>query len=103
MPGAPTTDELVVMALLLAGGLIMLFAGWRLLRGYGRSVMEGPLEPNHWQPAAALVCVALGVGLLYLLWRGLESVAARMGIGVLTLLVLLYAEKPEESRSRRRR
>jgi hypothetical protein len=102
MEGAPSTGELLVMAALLVGGVVLMLIAWRLVTGYARGTWNGLVTPSRWRLVWALACATGGTILLLLLWRNLDHIAARMGIGVLLLLVLLVDEG-RGSRQRRRR
>lgn len=91
------------MAGLLLGGLLLVAVGWRLLRSYAQGWWDGPFGPEHWRAGGAAVALLAGAGLLWLLWRDLDLIAARMGLTALVLVVLLGSELDVGGRSRRRR
>jgi hypothetical protein len=92
MDGAPSTDELLVMAVLLVVSAVLMLIAWRLVTSYARGTWNGVVAPSAWRLAWALACAACGSLLVWLLWRNLDHIAARMGIGVLLLIVLLVNE-----------
>lgn len=92
MDGAPTLTELTILAGLLLGGVLLLLLAWQLLKRFARGHWDGLLEPSPWQPLWAVVSASGGLALLWLMWLNLESIAARMGVTVLALLLLLAAE-----------
>lgn len=79
------------MALLLLGGLLLVLLSWRLLRSYARAWWDGPFGPEHWWAGGAAVSLLAGVGLLWLLWRDLDHIAARMGLSALVQRCCLRA------------
>lgn len=91
------------MAALLLGGLLLVVVGWRLLRSYAHGWWDGPFGPEHWRAGGAAVSLLAGAGLLWVLWRDLDLIAARMGLTALVLAVLLGSELDFGGRSRRRR
>ena len=95
--------ELLIMALLLLGGLLLVLVSWRLLRSYTRGWWDGPSGPEHWRAGGAAVSLGAGTGLLWLLWRDLDHIAVRMGLSALVLAVLLASELDIGGRGRRRR
>lgn len=95
--------ELVIMAVLLLGGLLLVIISWRLLRSYAHGWWDGPSGPEHWRAGAAAVLLLAGTGLLWLLWRDLDQIAARMGLTAVVLVVLLATELDTSGRTRRRR
>jgi hypothetical protein len=103
MPGAPTAHELVVVGLLGVGGTMLLLIALRLVTSYFRGWWSGPFGPEHWRAGGASVSAAAGAGLLWLLWRDLDHIATRMGVGVLVLVALLASELEDLGVGRRRR
>jgi hypothetical protein len=95
--------ELVIMALLLVGGLLLVIVSWRLLRSYAQGWWDGPFGPEHWRAGGAAVSLLTGAGLLWLLWRDLDHIAARMGLTAFVLAVMLVTELDIGGRTRRRR
>ncbi len=87
-------------SLLLGAALLLIFA-WRLLRGYVRDEWSGYFEPSPWQLVWAAASTVAGGASLWLLWRDLEHIAIRTGVGVTVLVVLLLSEVRPGSRRRR--
>lgn len=101
MEGVPSLQELAVMGALLVGAAILILIAWRLLRGYVRGQCSGLSDSSPWQLFWVGVSAVAGGGLLWLLWSQLEHVAARMGVSVAVLVVLLLSEIRSGGRRRR--
>lgn len=100
MEGAPSLQELVVMGTLLLAGTILILVAWRLLRGYVQGKWNGMSESSRWQLFGMGTSALAGGGLLWLLWSQLDHIAARMGVGVAVLVVLLVSEARSSIRRR---
>jgi hypothetical protein len=49
MEGAPSTDELVVIAALLVGVAVLMLIAWRQVAGYARRTWDGFTGPSAWR------------------------------------------------------
>lgn len=90
------------MGVLLLGGLFLLLVASSLVRRQWGALWHGFGEPSRSGWLGAVLLGAGGVGLLCVLVVRLESIAARMGIGLFVLVGLLAREVPAD-RGRRRR
>jgi hypothetical protein len=102
MEGAPSTGELLVMAALLVGSAVLVLIAWRLITSYAREIWSGLVAPSRWRQVWPLACAACASLFVWLLWLNLDHIAARMGIGLLLLLVLLGSEIRGSGRKRGR-
>lgn len=101
MDWAPSSKELLLIALLAVGAGLLLLIAVGLARSYAFAVWKGPADPGPWQLPTAGVAALACLGLLALLWLELETIAARMGIG-LGLLALLLLSEVRGGKKRRR-
>jgi hypothetical protein len=101
MEGAPSLPELAVVGALFVGGVLLMLIAWRLLTGYFHHRWSGFFEPSRWQLLWTAASAAGGGASLWVLWRNLEHIATRMGVGVAVLIILLLTETRSSGRGRR--
>jgi hypothetical protein len=101
MEGVPSLQELAVIGALLVGATSLLLIAWRLLRSYLRDQWSGFYDPSPWRLLWAGASAVAGGGVLWLLWSQLEHIAARMGVSVVVLVLLLVSETRSGGKRRR--
>jgi hypothetical protein len=100
LEGVPEPTELAVMAGLLVAGLALLFVSKNMFRTYRRDWVQMG-DRSTWQLLWALLTFGVGGGSLSLLWLQLEHIAARMGMPIAIVALLLLAEiRPGRGRRR---
>lgn len=92
MEGAPSLQELGTLATLFVLGGVLLIVAWRLLRSFALDHVMGHAASSPWLFVWACTSGLVGLGLLVDLTNRLQSIAARMGIGALVLVLLLASE-----------
>ncbi|MFK5636157.1 hypothetical protein [Ornithinimicrobium sp. LYQ103] len=91
LDGVPDTTELAVMAGLLVAGLASLFVAKRLFLTYFRDWLQVG-DASAWQLLWGVLTLGAGGGSLSWLWLQLEHIAARMGMPIAVVTLLLLAE-----------
>lgn len=103
LEGVPDTTELAVIGALLLAGLGLLLIARGLFGTYVRD-FAGAGDPRAWQLLWGFLALGAGSGSLLLLWLQIDHLAARMGMPIALLALLLWAEvQPKRGRRRRRR